>query len=92
MESYTLAPDGDADIPAEALEAFAVPGCLKCGGVLKPDVVFFGDNVPAPRVADAGSSGSGGRATRCSWSARRCTCVERSYRFVGSPRRRPGEP
>lgn len=51
--SFTLAPDGDADIPAEALEAFVVPGCLKCGGVLKPDVVFFGDNVPAPRVAEA---------------------------------------
>jgi NAD-dependent deacetylase sirtuin 4 len=48
--SFTLAPDGDADIPAEALERFHVPGCVGCGGVLKPDVVFFGDNVPAPRV------------------------------------------
>ena len=32
---------------------FAVPGCVECGGVLKPDVVFFGDNVPKPRVEEA---------------------------------------
>lgn len=51
--SYELAPDGDAEIPLEAVEAFVVPGCLRCGGVLKPDVVFFGDNVPAPRVQTA---------------------------------------
>ncbi len=51
--SFELAPDGDADLPAEALEGFTVPPCLRCGGVLKPDVVFFGDNVPAPRVAEA---------------------------------------
>jgi NAD-dependent deacetylase sirtuin 4 len=51
--SYALAPDGDADIPAEALEGFSVPPCGRCGGVLKPDVVFFGDNVPAPRVTEA---------------------------------------
>src|SRR5207302_722944 len=50
---FTLAPDGDADIAPEALERFCVPGCLQCGGVLKPDVVFFGDNVPAPRVTAA---------------------------------------
>ena len=29
---------------------FVVPGCEACGGVLKPDVVFFGENVPKPRV------------------------------------------
>lgn len=51
--SYELAPDGDAEIPPEALESFVVPACLKCGGVVKPDVVFFGDNVPPPRVAEA---------------------------------------
>ncbi len=51
--SFTLAPDGDADIPDAALDGFEVPGCLQCGGVVKPDVVFFGDNVPAPRVAEA---------------------------------------
>jgi NAD-dependent SIR2 family protein deacetylase len=42
-------PDGDVDL--EDTADFVVPGCDACGGVLKPDVVFFGENVPAPRVA-----------------------------------------
>ncbi len=49
------APDGDAELPASALESFYVPACEVCGGVLKPDVVFFGENVPAERVQDAWS-------------------------------------
>ncbi|GEN10113.1 NAD-dependent protein deacetylase, SIR2 family [Myxococcus fulvus] len=48
-----LRPDGDAELSSEALQSFQVPACLRCGGTLKPDVVFFGDNVPAPTVADA---------------------------------------
>ncbi|MBI5922505.1 MAG: NAD-dependent protein deacetylase [Betaproteobacteria bacterium] len=48
-----LAPDGDADFLPEDLSGFAIPGCEHCGGVLKPDVVFFGDNIPRPRVAAA---------------------------------------
>jgi NAD-dependent SIR2 family protein deacetylase len=47
--SYTLFADGDADLPDEVVEDFVVPPCA-CGGVLKPDVVFFGDSVPRPRV------------------------------------------
>lgn len=43
-----IAPDGDAAV--EAVDAFTVADCLACGGVLKPDVVFFGENVPKPRV------------------------------------------
>jgi NAD-dependent SIR2 family protein deacetylase len=45
-----LAPDGDADLPEGAAEAFRAPACITCGGVLKPDVVFFGGSVPRPRV------------------------------------------
>jgi NAD-dependent SIR2 family protein deacetylase len=41
-------PDGDVDLDDTA--GFRVPPCTGCGGVLKPDVVFFGENVPAPRV------------------------------------------
>ncbi|GEP33844.1 NAD-dependent protein deacetylase [Nocardioides szechwanensis] len=41
-------PDGDVDLDDTA--GFVVPSCGGCGGVLKPDVVFFGENVPAPRV------------------------------------------
>lgn len=48
-----IAPDGDAELSASAMERFCVPGCRTCGGVLKPDVVFFGENVPRPRVAEA---------------------------------------
>jgi NAD-dependent SIR2 family protein deacetylase len=43
-----IAPDGDA--PVGDVEAFVTVDCLGCGGVLKPDVVFFGENVPRPRV------------------------------------------
>lgn len=45
-----LAPDGDAEIPQALIAGFKVPPCLHCGGVLKPDVVFFGENVPKERV------------------------------------------
>jgi NAD-dependent SIR2 family protein deacetylase len=47
------APDGDADLEGVAFEAFDVPACDHCGGLLKPDVVFFGENVPAERVQRA---------------------------------------
>jgi NAD-dependent SIR2 family protein deacetylase len=41
-------PDGDVELDDTA--GFVVPDCEGCGGVLKPDVVFFGENVPAARV------------------------------------------
>jgi NAD-dependent SIR2 family protein deacetylase len=44
------APDGDADLEASDFSTFAVPSCRRCGGVLKPDVVFFGESVPRDRV------------------------------------------
>ncbi|HET7385853.1 MAG TPA: NAD-dependent protein deacetylase [Nocardioidaceae bacterium] len=40
----------DGDVALEDTAGFDVPGCDACGGVLKPDVVFFGENVPAERV------------------------------------------
>ena len=43
------APDGDAHVEADT-DAFEIPACPACGGVLKPDVVFFGDSVPRERV------------------------------------------
>jgi NAD-dependent SIR2 family protein deacetylase len=51
--SATAAPDGDADIDAEAVARFIPPQCTHCGGMLKPDVVFFGENVPRARYAQA---------------------------------------
>ncbi|WP_407942574.1 NAD-dependent protein deacetylase [Micromonospora globbae] len=45
-------PDGDVDLDEAAEAAFRVVDCTFCGtGTLKPDVVFFGETVPAPRVA-----------------------------------------
>lgn len=51
----TPAPDGDADLEGVAFHRFVVPECPRCGGILKPDVVFFGETVPANRVAQARS-------------------------------------
>jgi NAD-dependent SIR2 family protein deacetylase len=44
-------PDGDVDLPDAVLDGFTVVDCEACEGILKPDVVYFGENVPAPRVA-----------------------------------------
>jgi NAD-dependent SIR2 family protein deacetylase len=49
----TTAPDGDAEVTDEQLQSFRVPACQACGGVLKPDVVLFGETVPKRRVDDA---------------------------------------
>jgi NAD-dependent SIR2 family protein deacetylase len=43
-------PDGDAALDDEAAASFRVVDCSACRGVLKPDVVFFGENVPPPRA------------------------------------------
>ncbi len=48
-----VAPDGDADLEAADFPDFDVAPCADCGGMLKPDVVFFGENVPPSRVAAA---------------------------------------
>ncbi|MFB9908957.1 NAD-dependent protein deacetylase [Allokutzneria oryzae] len=49
-EATHINPDGDVELPADAVRQFVVVDCVECGGVLKPDVVFFGENVPAERV------------------------------------------
>jgi NAD-dependent SIR2 family protein deacetylase len=46
-------PDGDAELADDVVAGFRVAACSVCGGVLKPDVVFFGENVPRDRVAAA---------------------------------------
>jgi NAD-dependent SIR2 family protein deacetylase len=47
------APDGDAELDAAHVEGFVVAGCVLCDAVLKPDVVFFGENVPKPVIDEA---------------------------------------
>jgi NAD-dependent SIR2 family protein deacetylase len=51
-----IAPDGDADLDGLDFSGFVVPSCPRCGGVVKPDVVFFGENVPPWRHAQASAA------------------------------------
>ena len=44
-------PDGDAELDDAELDGFTVVDCTGCGGMLKPDVVYFGETVPPERVA-----------------------------------------
>jgi NAD-dependent deacetylase sirtuin 4 len=44
--SIALAPDGDADLADRAIDELVIVPCAACGGVVMPDVVFFGGSVP----------------------------------------------
>jgi NAD-dependent SIR2 family protein deacetylase len=50
-EGVKLNPDGDVDV--DAVDDMVVPECTVCGGVLKPEVVFFGEFVPTVKFAEA---------------------------------------
>lgn len=45
-----VAPDGDVFLEDEQVRHFRVPSCDQCGGILKPDVTFFGDTVSKAKV------------------------------------------
>ncbi|MFC7534688.1 NAD-dependent protein deacetylase [Actinoplanes sp. GCM10030250] len=49
----SINPDGDAELDDAELDGFTVVPCRSCDGVLKPDVVYFGETVPADRVTTA---------------------------------------
>jgi NAD-dependent SIR2 family protein deacetylase len=49
-QASQINPDGDAILADDQVERFRVVDCENCGGLLKPDVVFFGENVPRCRV------------------------------------------
>jgi NAD-dependent SIR2 family protein deacetylase len=49
-EAGGVNPDGDVELTDEQAAGFVVVDCPGCGGMLKPDVVFFGESVPPPRV------------------------------------------
>lgn len=50
VDTDTINPDGDVDLEDEILARFTMVSCQACEGDLKPDVVYFGENVPADRV------------------------------------------
>ena len=72
-------PDGDAVLDDGATDQFEVVGCLRCAGALKPDVIFFGENVPPGRVADCYALVSAARAVLVLGSS---LTVMSGYRFV----------
>jgi NAD-dependent SIR2 family protein deacetylase len=55
-EVFRYKPDGDADLANDSHHDFSVPECVACGGVVKPDVVMFGESVPSERVDEATSA------------------------------------
>ena len=73
------APDGDVELEAAATARFEPPACPSCGGALKPDVVFFGESVPKPRVATAREIVAGADALLVVGSS---LTVYSGYRFV----------
>ncbi len=50
-EARELAPDGDVEVGS--IDGFVTPDCTVCGGVLKPDIVFFGEFIPTEKFAEA---------------------------------------
>ncbi|XP_026684292.1 NAD-dependent protein deacylase Sirt4-like [Diaphorina citri] len=50
IESQEMRPDGDVEMSEETISKFHVPQCPHCHGDLKPDIVFFGDNIPRHRM------------------------------------------
>jgi NAD-dependent SIR2 family protein deacetylase len=74
-----ITPDGDAVLADEQVAGFRVVDCEACGGLLKPDVVFFGENVPPPRVQECYRLVEGSRALVVLGSS---LTVMSGYRFV----------
>ena len=50
-EDEELGPDGD--VLVAGIDSFDVPACTVCGGVLKPDIVFFGEYIPREKFIEA---------------------------------------
>ncbi len=78
------APDGDADLDEQDFSSFIVPPCPHCGGMLKPDVVFFGENVPRERVTAATAALEASDAVLVVGSS---LMVFSGYRFVNAAAR-----
>jgi NAD-dependent SIR2 family protein deacetylase len=74
-----IAPDGDAELSHEVVDRFTVVSCHRCTGVLKPDVVFFGERVPPGRVARCYDMVD---AARCLLILGSSLSVMSGYRFV----------
>lgn len=85
VDAQRFAPDGDADVLESKVLGFRVPACLSCGGVLKPQVVFFGENVPGPVITRAWSMFDEAQVLLVVGSS---LTVFSGYRFVREAQRR----
>jgi NAD-dependent SIR2 family protein deacetylase len=75
-----MRPDGDAELTDAQLAAFVAPRCRECGGdMVKPDVVFFGENVPPARVSSCFEAVAQARSVLVLGSS---LTVFSGYRFV----------
>jgi len=80
LDRDRLRPDGDANIFKEDYSGLVVPDCANCsGGILKPDVVFFGDNVPRHRVDRCYAAVDAADGRLCIGTS---LAVHSAYRFV----------
>ena len=80
VDSRRINPDGDVELPEEALAGFTVVDCPVCeGGRLKPDVVFFGESVPRERVRRVNDALAASRSLVVLGSS---LAVMSGYRFV----------
>lgn len=50
---FRYTPDGDAELADNSHHEYSVPACVECDGIVKPDVVMFGESVPKDRVQEA---------------------------------------
>ncbi len=75
------APDGDAELEGLDFASFEVPPCPRCGGIVKPDVVFFGEAVPRERVETATRAWQAADAVLVVGSS---LMVYSGYRFVAA--------
>lgn len=79
QRDVAIAPDGDADLTGMDFSRFEVPPCPRCGGIVKPDVVFFGEGVPRERVDAATQAWQAADAVLVVGSS---LMVYSGYRFV----------
>ena len=84
-DADAMRPDGDIELGDVDYDAFNVPDCPVCRGVLKPDVVFFGGAVPKPRVERAWAGLARADAVLVSGSS---LMVWSGFRFVREAARR----
>jgi NAD-dependent SIR2 family protein deacetylase len=82
-DNVKLGPDGD--VLPESAEDFIVPDCSVCGGMLKPDVVFFGEFIPAEKFREAEQLLHSSQALLIAGSS---LVVNSGIRFVVRARRR----